>query len=251
MLKSVVINATGFTNPKSMMDVYQQIAKKDMSVLSLIGLDEVDLRPGSHVCAITSTDNFDTVSLLLRLAGLDIRDQLVYLFDDGGKLNKWQIILARKPLEGTVVDNVLKYTTGALNIDACRVPINPEIDDPRLGGQGEWSTKSMAANAYGSFEGKTVSSSPDGRWPANVIHDGSQLVTSLFPDAKGQQGYVGPEHGNRDSINCYGDYGQRPATEPRVETNKNASRFFNTVAGRDNQAKMDALVDHMITLTTA
>lgn len=59
------------------------------------------------------------------------------------------IVVARKPIHQSVAKNVLEYGTGALNIDGCRV--------------GE----------------------ENGRWPANVIHDGSDEVVSKFPDAKG------------------------------------------------------------------
>jgi len=51
------------------------------------------------------------------------------------------ITVARKPVaEKSIAANVLKYGTGAINIDASRVETNPEVDDPRLGGNGSWST---------------------------------------------------------------------------------------------------------------
>jgi site-specific DNA-methyltransferase (adenine-specific) len=95
----------------------------------------------------------------------------------------WEpIIIARKPVEGTVAENVLKYGTGGMNIDGCRVEINPDIDDPRLGGKGDWSSDKMAKNVYeGGYEGKRVGSSELGRFPANFIHDGSDEVVELFP----------------------------------------------------------------------
>lgn len=69
------------------------------------------------------------------------------------------IVMARKSIEGTIVDNVLKHGTGGINIDECRI-------------EGEKQTRD---------------SSPDtkGRFPANVIHDGSEEVLSGFPNAKG------------------------------------------------------------------
>lgn len=68
----------------------------------------------------------------------------------------WEpIILARKPLIGTVAENVLTHGTGGINIDGCRVPINPNVDDPRLGGNGSWGTGKMAKNVYeGGYTGK-------------------------------------------------------------------------------------------------
>jgi hypothetical protein len=79
------------------------------------------------------------------------------------------ITVARKPLIGTVAANVLEWGTGALNIDGCRVPTDPAVDDPRLGGAGTWNTGKMAKNVYeGGYAGEIVGSSPLGRWPANI-----------------------------------------------------------------------------------
>lgn len=93
------------------------------------------------------------------------------------------ITVARKPLEEkTIAANVLKYGTGAINIDDSRIPTNPDVDDARLGGNGSWKTDSMAVNAYGKFAGTASTSSEQGRFPANFIHDGSEEVTELFPN---------------------------------------------------------------------
>jgi site-specific DNA-methyltransferase (adenine-specific) len=82
------------------------------------------------------------------------------------------ITVFQKPLEGTYCDNIEKWNCGGMNIDACRVPINPEIDDPRLGGKGDWSTTKAAENIYeGGYAGERVSSSELGRFPSNVIFD--------------------------------------------------------------------------------
>ena len=72
------------------------------------------------------------------------------------------IVMARKPLDGTVVDNVLEHGTGALNIEACRVsgqPRNPGFQDPTSNGIFNGSDN---ANLVGY-------QSPSGRWPANII----------------------------------------------------------------------------------
>lgn len=71
------------------------------------------------------------------------------------------IVLARKPLDGTVANNVLKWGVGGLNIDGCRVAIDPSVDDKRLGGNGTWSSDKMAGNVYeGGYAGIEVGSSP-------------------------------------------------------------------------------------------
>lgn len=88
------------------------------------------------------------------------------------------IILARKPLDGTVAANILKHGTGALNIDGCRVgttknvPVSPSQTDSAIYGCGT-----------GITTGQTDAHNPNvGRWPANVVHDGSQMVLDLFPE---------------------------------------------------------------------
>jgi site-specific DNA-methyltransferase (adenine-specific) len=135
--------------------------------------------------------------------------------------------LLRKPIsEKTIAENVLKYGTGGINIDESRIPINPEVDDPRLGGNGTWKTDGMAKNVYaGGYSGKENGSSVLGRFPSNIIHDGSDEVISLFPESKGQQGDVkGSEPSHTGQNGIYGEYG-------RVESQKrndsgSAARFF-------------------------
>ena len=86
------------------------------------------------------------------------------------------IVLARKPLDGTVAQNVLWYGTGALNIDDCRVP----TDDSFGGG-----AKGTSGFAAGYENDGWTPGNPAGRWPANFIHDGSDEVLELFPNSKG------------------------------------------------------------------
>ena len=83
------------------------------------------------------------------------------------------IVLARKPLsEKTIAENVMKWGTGGLNIDGCRIPTDPTVDDPRLGGKGSWKTDKAAKNVYeGGYAGENIQSSALGRFPANVILD--------------------------------------------------------------------------------
>jgi DNA modification methylase len=130
------------------------------------------------------------------------------------------IIVARKPLDGTVAANVLKHGCGGLNIDGCRVASAAPIQDA-AGSPG------FGAGRDDNYQLGTGAIFRDGgRWPANVVHDGSEEVLAAFPDAPGQLAFVGEKHGKRDSVNCYGDYGARPDTPPRIEIDKSAARFF-------------------------
>lgn len=91
------------------------------------------------------------------------------------------IVLARKPLEGrTVAECVLEFGTGALNIDACRVPAADGYQENAVA-QGV----NTARTSYSPAEvRKTFAPSVDGRFPANVLHDGSDEVRDTFPDPK-------------------------------------------------------------------
>lgn len=102
----------------------------------------------------------------------------------------WEpIILARKPLAkgNTVAANVLQHGTGALHIDGCRVHSHDS--------QGyAYTVQRMTPGAGQNATGKThqegvefVGHTKDGRWPANVIHDGSDAVLEAFPEAPGQK----------------------------------------------------------------
>lgn len=87
------------------------------------------------------------------------------------------ICVARKPLAGTVAENVLHFGTGGMNIDSCRVGhevrFNPPVGNKAGGNSLNMSAVGMPENA----EGNTVS----GRFPANFIHDGSDEVVNLLP----------------------------------------------------------------------
>ena len=100
----------------------------------------------------------------------------------------WEpIVVARKPLDGTVAENVLRWGTGGLNVDGCRVATDPTVDDPRLGGKGTWRTDKAAKNVYeGGYAGDDIASSTKGRWPANLIltypEDEYMLRDDVTPD---------------------------------------------------------------------
>jgi site-specific DNA-methyltransferase (adenine-specific) len=92
------------------------------------------------------------------------------------------MVLARKPLIGTVANNVLTFGVGGLNIDGSRVG-RADGDDSSAGNRtATFGTQDTASGGDGSggWEQNTA-----GRFPANFIHDGSDEVMALFPDSKG------------------------------------------------------------------
>jgi len=132
------------------------------------------------------------------------------------------ITVARKPLsEKTVAENCLKWGTGGINIDACRVPLNGEQNPSGRAKRVYASNEYTDAKIYGDNK-----ETPDnGRFPANLIHDGSDEVVSLFPDSKGQQGDVKGTEPADITKDIYGKFANRLPAEKRNDSGS-ASRFF-------------------------
>jgi DNA modification methylase len=100
------------------------------------------------------------------------------------------IVLARKPLVGTIAANVMKHGTGALNIDACRVG-HASADDLAISQSKNPGRSDLVTSATYGAGRPQQSVNALGRWPANVCHDGSDEVVSGFPDAGGGYGVRG------------------------------------------------------------
>lgn len=103
------------------------------------------------------------------------------------------IVLARKPLIGTVAENVLQHGTGGLNIDGCRITVTADDDvhakNPHTKNQaGGWSIGKK-------HQDLTPYDPAKGRWPANVIHDGSEDVLAGFPETASGSGIKNPVGG--------------------------------------------------------
>lgn len=90
------------------------------------------------------------------------------------------ITVARKPLIGTVAANVLAHGTGAINVDGCRVGTETRYNAPAGNKAGGNSLNMSATGMPQDAEGRTVA----GRWPANLIHDGSEPADLLGDAAR-------------------------------------------------------------------
>ncbi len=128
----------------------------------------------------------------------------------------WEpIILARKPLIGTVAQNVLKYGTGAINIDVSRVEgFKPDTIRGAGGQNGIYSQLSA--------QGRIVDDGK-GRWPANLIHDGSEEVLGTFPTTT--TGDLTGKRNKPKTKNAFGQYASRSEI-PRHGDTGSAARFF-------------------------
>lgn len=147
------------------------------------------LKPGAHLVAFGGTRTYHRLASAIEDAGFEIRDQLAWVFGSGfpkshnlkGENEGWgtalkpawePIVLARKPLVDTVAKNVAAHGTGALHIGACR------IGDTEIKTQGGSKGGTVAEFGFTpDFDGSTHV----GRWPANLMHDGSPEVVALFP----------------------------------------------------------------------
>jgi site-specific DNA-methyltransferase (adenine-specific) len=175
---------------------------------------EVDtsLIPGTFVFMICEDGEEHKGEMLLRRAKLEIRDSIRYFH--GSPTKHLTVVVARKPLQGTVAENTLRYGCGGINIDACRVgtesiTVNVFDDGMKPFGNG-------AGHAYTS---KTVS----GRWPANIVHDGDCGV--LFPENAGSFSMNRGKPHEGDSAIFPGSF----KTGPSYDTSRgSASRFFYT-----------------------
>lgn len=136
----------------------------------------------------------------------------------------WEpIVLARKPLQGTVAENCLAHGTGALNIDGCRI-------GDEGGTKKERSNDKSVTDSVGGFLNAEAEKLVDGlgRWPANIVHDGSDEVVSGFPDVS--SGQLSPHHNARESTNgsmSGKNYAGRIKSEFGGDSGS-ASRFFYT-----------------------
>lgn len=161
------------------------------------------LKYGGHLLAFASTRTQHRMAVNIEDAGFEIRDMIAWIYGSGFPKNLnigksieqykgWgtalkpalePITLARKPLsEKTIAANVLKWGTGGINIDECRVPTSEKITNHSRGSE---SAKSKGKYGDSSKQETHQTTGQElGRFPANLIHDGSQLVLELFPEQR-------------------------------------------------------------------
>ncbi len=136
------------------------------------------------------------------------------------------IYVGQKPFsEKNGALNLLRHGAGAINIDACRVPLDGLADASQL--------RTMQRGERSISDGWGMGATPDatvvrpqGRHPANLLHDGSAEVVALFPQSKGQQGDVKGTEPSNPTDEIYGQFAGRVPAAARGDTGS-AARFFN------------------------
>jgi site-specific DNA-methyltransferase (adenine-specific) len=201
-------------------------------------------KPGAHLLAFGGTRTFHRLACAIEDAGWELRDTIMWVYGSGfpkshnldGEWDGWgtalkpawePIIVARKPLAGTVASNVLRFGTGALNVDGCRVGCDWDSDPNKRGWQG--------GNTAQDFDGGSAPLSPSsepghqrvsqpnagGRWPANLVHDGSEEVLAGFPETES-----GEPAGTRNAPNGYGGGWRQGVPLTGFGDQGSAARFF-------------------------
>ena len=197
------------------------------------------LKPGGHLLAFAGTRTQHRMAVRIEDAGFEIRDLIAWVYGSGfpkshNLKDEWQgwgtalkpalepITVARKPLAGTVAENVLAHGTGAINVDGCRVA--PKGDD-------DYSHFPSVVKAHNGFGGaafkhtERTMTPPNGlgRWPANLIHDGSEEVLAGFPVTN--SGNLNAGHKRGSGISSY-DGGGGVIRQNYGGDTGSAARFF-------------------------
>lgn len=183
------------------------------------------LKPGGHLLAFASTRTQHRMAVNIEDAGFEIRDMLGWLHGQGypkGRKGDWgatglkpaiePITLARKPLRGSIMQNYAAWGTGGLNIEACRIEgekAGGSYSPPfQFGGQNsrpfhEKSRERRYSESPEDFHMKpgVRGGAQEGRWPANLLHDGSAEVIALFPE---EAGACAPDRGTEASVASQG-----------------------------------------------
>jgi site-specific DNA-methyltransferase (adenine-specific) len=193
------------------------------------------LKPGGHLLAFAGTRTQHRMACRIEDAGFEIRDMIAWVYGSGfpkshNLKDEWSgwgtalkpalepITMARKPLIGTVAENVLKHGTGAINVDGCRIPGALEGDPNRF-------AKTDGGWAIAELHNAPVVRA-EGRWPANFIHDGSDEVVGLFPQSKSTGG-MRPGFSTKDGWGrpSHADW-QPSASQGGFGDSGSAARFF-------------------------
>lgn len=190
------------------------------------------LKPGGYLLSFAGTRTQHRMACNIEDAGFEIRDMIAWVYAQGMPKHKSCLKPALEPI--TLARKPAKKAT-LLNIDECRVELAGSNDAAQFENNHrvtERLPESYQGKNIGLFDGgwkQKVGEAviPLGRYPANLVHDGSEDVRKCFPDSNGQQGDLIGHSKERESDNgCYGKFPPAKDHAKRIETDLNASRFF-------------------------
>ena len=163
------------------------------------------------------------------------------------------IIVAMKPLVSTFAANALEHGVAGINVDGCRVGTENVLVRPSI--------KRHDNAVLGKGLGVETQIEPQGRWPANLIHDGSDEVLAGFPVTKSGGGNKAG-YGKNEGRVAYGKYNAPPPTNHEIDSGSAARYFYcakasaadRTMAGQVTNAhptvKPLALMRYLVRLVT-
>lgn len=139
------------------------------------------LKPGGHLLAFAGTRTQHRMAVRIEDAGFEIRDMIAWVYGSGYPKHRSSLKPALEPI--TMARKPAKVAT-LLNIDACRVG-----DEGGCKSDGNDTRTESQAGAIGAYKSSPLVPGL-GRYPANLIHDGSDEVVAMFPDSAGSGGSV-------------------------------------------------------------
>jgi site-specific DNA-methyltransferase (adenine-specific) len=194
------------------------------------------LKPGGYLLAFAGTRTQHRMAVRIEDAGFEIRDMIAWVYGSGfpkSHNGEWggtalkpalePITMARKPLVGTVEANWREHGTGALNIAACRVGSDVIHSNGNSFGA-QWRGLEGRDDLQDAKPSESI-----GRWPANIIHDGSDEVVGAFPNAKGQLADVSETAPSAKTSNVYGAMARRG--EPSADSENEGAVGFKMKPG--------------------
>lgn len=207
------------------------------------------LKPGGYMLAFSHARTYHRMVCAIEDAGFEIRDQIMWIYGSGfpkshnpeelegfGSALKpahEPICVARKAPVGSISDNWAAHGCGVFNIDACRVPTTESLS----AGSGGLLSHQRDDKAYPNENG--YQQNDKGRWPANIIHDGSDDVLDAFPLASGARARVtGNEptaNGFSGAVKYSGMLNRVPSQEPRKDSGSAARFFYSAKASKKDR----------------
>lgn len=159
------------------------------------------LKPGGYLVSFAGARTVDLMGLSIRLGGFRVRDIIAWIRSDSFaktpqslKPGHEPIVLAQKPLDGTVEQNIETWGTGGLSIEECRTPYLNAADEEETktkNAHGKFGTRHGGNDVFGDFgDGLREDYNPPGRWPSNTLlsQDTADGLDAAYPASKSRKG---------------------------------------------------------------